>query len=108
MAWHRLGSGFCFRLTAFFQLTVIRVHGPSVRPYVLAPGTPKARVERLLTICRPLVSDSRHHKQKGSAHGTLARYRRIQTLLRAATNLRANNARARAHARPVRGLVAQR
>ena len=24
---------------------VIRVHGPSVRPYVLAPGTPKARVE---------------------------------------------------------------
>jgi tripartite-type tricarboxylate transporter receptor subunit TctC len=26
---------------------VIRVHGPSVRPYVVAPGTPKARVELL-------------------------------------------------------------
>jgi hypothetical protein len=26
---------------------VIRVHGPSVRPYVLAPGTPRARVELL-------------------------------------------------------------
>ena len=46
-AWHRLDSGSCFRLSAFFQLTVIRVHGPSVRPYVLAPGTPKARVELL-------------------------------------------------------------
>ena len=26
---------------------VIRVHGPSVRPYVAAPGTPKSRVELL-------------------------------------------------------------
>ncbi len=27
--------------------TVIRVHGPTVRPYVLPPGTPKDRVETL-------------------------------------------------------------
>jgi tripartite-type tricarboxylate transporter receptor subunit TctC len=27
--------------------TVIRVHGPSVRPYVVAPGTPKARLDLL-------------------------------------------------------------
>jgi hypothetical protein len=27
--------------------TVLRVHGPSVRPYVVAPGTPKDRVQML-------------------------------------------------------------
>ena len=44
-----LGTGWVPGLVsaAFLQLTVIRVHGPSVRPYVLAPGTPKARVELL-------------------------------------------------------------
>jgi tripartite-type tricarboxylate transporter receptor subunit TctC len=38
--------------------TVVRVHGPSVRPYVVAPGTPKGRVDLLRKAFAATMNDA--------------------------------------------------
>jgi tripartite-type tricarboxylate transporter receptor subunit TctC len=38
--------------------TVLRVHGPSVRPYVVAPGTPKERVQMLRNAFTATMKDA--------------------------------------------------